>query len=152
MAGLSALVARGLAPGQTAWNAAHPATVRATVEHGDARGRTIGFPTANMHLDEDQPLSFGIYAVRVRVLDDSGVAVLRRDGVASFGIRPMFRTPRPLLEAHLFDFDGDLYGRDLIVEFVFWLRAEEKFSSLEALVEQIQRDAAAARTILRQTP
>ena len=129
-----------------------PWTVRAPVEHGDARGRTIGFPTANMHLEEDAPLAFGIYAVRVNILSDTGETVSRHDGVANFGIRPMFRTSKPLLESHLFDFSDDIYGRELAVELIAWLRPEEKFSSLEALIEQIKADAAAARAILAETP
>lgn len=134
-------------PGDAAWYLGHPWTVQAVVEHGDARGRTIGFPTANMHLEDSDPLAFGIYAVRVKVLD-AGDVVLRRDGVANFGIRPMFRTTKPLLEVHLFDFSGDLYGKELAVEFVAWMRPEAKFDGLEALVAQIEADAAAARIIL----
>jgi riboflavin kinase/FMN adenylyltransferase len=126
--------------------------IQAEVMHGDARGRTIGFPTANMHLDEDESLAFGVYAVRVRILDDAGWVTGRHDGVANFGIRPMFRVTQPLLEVHLFDFSGDLYGRDLVVEFVAWLRSEEKFGGLEALVTQIIADAATAKAVLRGTP
>jgi riboflavin kinase/FMN adenylyltransferase len=126
--------------------------VCALVEHGDARGRTIGFPTANMHLDENEPLRFGIYAVRVQVPGVSGQVTTRHDGVASFGIRPMFRTTKPLLEAHLFDFSGDLYGKELVVELIAWLRAEATFSGLDALVAQITADAGAARAILGRTP
>lgn len=134
-------------PGDAAWYLGHPWAVQAVVEHGDARGRTIGFPTANMHLDDSDPLAFGIYAVRVKVLEAGRVA-LSRDGVANFGIRPMFRTSKPLLEVHLFDFSGDLYGKKLIVQFVAWMRPEAKFDGLEALVAQIKADAAAARAIL----
>jgi riboflavin kinase/FMN adenylyltransferase len=137
-------------PGDAAGYLGYPRTVRAVVEHGDARGRTIGFPTANMHLEDNAPLAFGIYAVRVTVLE-RGAVVLLRDGVANFGIRPMFRTSKPLLEVHLFDFSGDLYGKELIVELVAWIRPEAKFDGLEALVEQIKADAAAARVILGRT-
>ena len=125
-----------------------PWTVTAPVEHGDARGRTIGFPTANMHLADDEPLVFGIYAVRVDVLDVNGSRASRHDGVANFGIRPMFRTTKPLLEAHLFDFDDDLYGKRLSVEFFAHLRSEASFSSLEALVAQIRADTVEARARL----
>ncbi len=103
----------------------------------------MGFPTANMHLDDGCPLAFGVYAVRV-ILPDGD----RYDGVANFGIRPMYRIVKPLLEAHLFDFDGDLYGQLLTVEIVAWLRGEESFSGLDALIKQIQNDAALAREIL----
>ncbi len=129
-----------------------PWQVRAPVEHGDARGRTIGFPTANLHLRDDEPLAYGIYAVRVAILAATGEVESRHDGVANFGIRPMFRTDKPLLEAHLFDFSADIYGRELAVDLVAWLRPEEKFDSLEALVTQIAADAEAARIILNRTP
>jgi riboflavin kinase/FMN adenylyltransferase len=135
-------------PGDAARYLGHPWTVQAVVEHGDARGRTIGFPTANMHLDDNDPSAFGVYAVRVKVLD-RGTAGLLRDGVANFGIRPMFRTTKPLLEVHLFDFAGDLYRKELVVEFVAWMRPEAKFDDLEALMVQIEADATAARVILR---
>jgi riboflavin kinase / FMN adenylyltransferase len=104
-----------------------------------------------MHLDDNEPLIFGIYAVRVHVPHLSVREASRYDGVANFGIRPMFRTTKPLLEAHLFDFSGDLYGKVLIVELIAWLRAEAAFSGLNALVAQITADAAAARAILGRT-
>jgi riboflavin kinase/FMN adenylyltransferase len=119
------------------------------VVHGDARGRTLGFPTANMEFSGDGLPDFGVYAVRVYGKD--GSLSLLHDGVASFGIRPMFRTSEPLLETHLFDFQGDLYGQVLVVELVAWLRPEVKFSGLEALVAQIAADAAQARHILAVT-
>jgi riboflavin kinase/FMN adenylyltransferase len=130
-------------PDEAARILGHYWNVSAPVEHGDARGRTMGFPTANMHLEDGCPLAFGVYAVRVIL-----PAGVRHDGVANFGIRPMYRTARPLLEAHLFDFDGDLYGQVLTVEIVAWLRGEESFSGLDALIKQIQDDAALARQIL----
>jgi riboflavin kinase/FMN adenylyltransferase len=125
--------------------------VEARVQHGDARGRTMGFPTANMHLGHCLAPAFGIYAVRVNILDNDRV-VSRHDGVANFGIRPMYRTAAPLLETHLFDFDGDLYGKYLSVELVAWLRPEAKFAGLEALIAQIAADAAQARSVLARTP
>jgi riboflavin kinase/FMN adenylyltransferase len=123
-------------------------TVEAPVEHGDARGRTMGFPTANMHLEDADFLAFGIYAVRINILKGDGIGH-RYDGVANFGIRPMYRITCPLLEAHLFDFDGDLYGLTLKVELIAFLRAESVFTSLEALIVQIAADAALARAILQ---
>jgi len=125
--------------------------IEARVEHGDARGRTMGFPTANMHLHHCLAPAFGIYAARVDILDNERV-VERHDGVANFGIRPMYRAPTPLLETHLFDFDGDLYGKYLSVELVSWLRPEAKFPDLAALIAQIGQDAARARAILAATP
>ena len=87
--------------------------VEARVEHGDGRGRTMGFPTANMHLGHCLAPAFGVYAVRVTILDNDEAGRSRHDGVANFGIRPMYQTKVPLMEAHLFDFDGDLYGKHL---------------------------------------
>ena len=124
--------------------------VEARVEHGDARGRTMGFPTANMHLGHCLAPAFGVYAVRVNILDNDKV-VARHDGVANFGIRPMYQVHVPLMETHLFDFDGDLYGKYLSVELVRWIRAEAKFDSLDALIVQIGADAAKAREILAKT-
>jgi riboflavin kinase/FMN adenylyltransferase len=125
--------------------------VEARVEHGDARGRTMGFPTANMHLGHCLAPAFGVYAVRVNILDNDKV-VARHDGVANFGIRPMYKVQVPLMETHLFDFDGDLYGMYLSVELISWIRPEAKFPSLDALIAQIAADAAKAREILAKTP
>jgi riboflavin kinase / FMN adenylyltransferase len=129
----------------------HPWTVEARVEHGDARGRKMGFPTANMHLGHCLAPAFGVYAVRVAVLEGDR-AVSRHDGVANYGIRPMYQVNVPLLETHLFDFDGDLYGKYLSVELIRYIRPEAKFPSLDALIAQIAADAAKAREILAKTP
>ena len=125
--------------------------VEARVEHGDKRGRTMGFPTANMHLGHCFQPAFGVYAVRV-VITDNDREVARRDGVANFGIRPMYETKVPLMEAHLFDFDGDLYGQHLQVELVSYIRPEAKFDGLPALIAQIAQDAGKARAILASAP
>jgi riboflavin kinase/FMN adenylyltransferase len=125
--------------------------VEARVEHGDGRGRTMGFPTANMHLGHCLAPAFGVYAVRVTITENEK-PVGRHDGVANFGIRPMYQTPVPLMEAHLFDFDGDLYGKHLSVELIAYLRPEAKFDSLDALIVQIGVDAQKARKILAVTP
>jgi riboflavin kinase/FMN adenylyltransferase len=116
--------------------------VRAEVRHGDKRGRTLGYPTANLALSAGTALRHGIYAVRARV--DGRV----HDGVASFGRRPTFDNGAPLLEVFLFAFSGDLYGRTLDVELVEWIRGEERFESAEALVAQMDRDSAAAKAVL----
>jgi riboflavin kinase/FMN adenylyltransferase len=121
--------------------------IEARVDHGDARGRTIGFPTANMRLEDSIKPAFGIYAVRATVFEDDK-PVLRRDGVANLGIRPMFETEVPHLETYLFDFSGDLYGKHMAVELVAYLRPEAKFEGLEALKAQIARDSEAAREAL----
>jgi riboflavin kinase/FMN adenylyltransferase len=125
----------------------HPWSIEARVEHGDARGRTMGFPTANMHLGHCLAPAYGVYAVRVDILDGDR-AVGRHDGVANFGIRPMYQVNVPLMETHLFDFAGDLYGKYLSVELIQYIRPEAKFPSLDALVAQIGADAAKAREIL----
>lgn len=123
----------------------------ARVEHGDGRGRTMGFPTANMHLGHCFAPAFGVYAVRVTITENEK-PIGRHDGVANFGIRPMYQTPVPLMEAHLFDFDGDLYGKHLSVELIAYLRPEAKFPDLGALIAQIAADAQKARKILAMTP
>ncbi len=116
--------------------------VRAQVRHGDKRGRDLGYPTANLALDPACGLAHGIYAVRAR-LDGATI-----DGVASFGRRPTFDNGAPLLEVHLFDFSGDLYGRTLDIAFVAWLRGERKFDDVAALVRQMDDDSALARRLL----
>lgn len=112
------------------------------VRHGDKRGRTLGYPTANMALPEGCGLAHGIYAVRARV----GERLV--DGVASYGRRPTFDDGAPLLETFLFGFSGDLYGQTLGIEFAGRIRGEAKFESAEALVAQMDRDSEAARAIL----
>jgi riboflavin kinase/FMN adenylyltransferase len=112
------------------------------VRHGDKRGRLLGYPTANLRLPDDCAAAFGIYAVRVRV---GGTLY---DGVASYGRRPTFDDGAPLFEVNLFDFSGDLYGQTLVVTLVERLRGEEKFASAEALIAQMDRDAAKARAVL----
>jgi riboflavin kinase/FMN adenylyltransferase len=120
----------------------YPWFVSGEVVHGQKRGRDLGFPTANLQLDPACGLKHGIYAVRV------ALEGRRYDGVASFGRRPTFDNGAPLLEVFLFDFVGDLYGRTLDVAFIGWLRAEEKFDSLAALIAQMQLDSQHARETL----
>jgi len=115
--------------------------VSGEVRHGDKRGRTLGYPTANVALPACN-LAHGIYAVRVR-LPDGRV----KDGVASYGRRPTFDDGAPLLEVNLFDFSGDLYGQTIAVEFLEYLRGEVRFDGAEALIAQMHRDAAEARRI-----
>jgi len=123
-----------------------PWFVRGVVAHGDKRGRDLGYPTANMHLARDCRLKYGIYAVRMKI---DGIW---HDGVASFGSRPTFDDGAPRLETFVFDFSGDLYGKQVDVAFVAWLRGEAKFDSLEALIVQMDADSARAREILSTTP
>lgn len=123
-----------------------PWFVTGPVIHGDKRGRDLGFPTANMRLDPSCDLRHGVYAVR------ADIGGRRLDGVASFGRRPMFDDGAPLLETFLFDFAGDLYGREIDVAFIGWIRPELKFDSIEALKRAIDDDAAQARAILARAP
>jgi riboflavin kinase/FMN adenylyltransferase len=108
-----------------------------------------------MHLGDCFAPAFCVYAVRVTILDqdrpDDLTPLSRHDGVANFGIRPMYETQVPLMEAHLFDFDGDLYGKHLMVELISYIRPEAKFDGLPALIAQIDRDACKAREILGKT-
>ena len=114
------------------------------VVRGRQLGRKLGYPTANIRLGRRTAPVAGIFAVRVH-----GVEAASRAGVASLGVRPTVDGGgEPLLEAHLFDFDGDLYGRRIEVEFVQKLRDEVKFDDLDTMVRQIERDAAEARAIL----
>lgn len=120
--------------------------VDGVVHDGDKRGRTIGYPTANMSIDGLHPPKFGIYAVKADVLTGPNRGSYL--GAASVGVRPMFGENRPNLETFLFDFSGDLYGAHLSVALVDYLRPEAKFDSLEALVAQMDKDCARAREIL----
>ena len=113
------------------------------VQRGDQRGRELGYPTANLELGDYQRPKYGIYAVRV-TLDDGS----EHPGVASLGVRPTFEPPRELLEAYLFGFEGDLYGRKIEVALHAFIREERKFDDVEALVAHMREDEAAARELL----
>jgi riboflavin kinase/FMN adenylyltransferase len=123
----------------------HPWFVTGTVVPGDRRGRTLGYPTANLRLDPECGLKHGIYAVRARVGEEP------RDGVASFGRRPTFGDGPPLLEVHLFDFGDELYGATIDVAFIGWIRAEAKFDSAEDLVRRMHEDSRRAHEALART-
>ena len=124
----------------------HLHRIEGPVMRGDQRGRDLGYPTANMSLEGLHQPKFGVYAVRVRVLNGDHAG--NYDGVASLGVRPMFGENRPNLETHVFDFKGDLYGAHLSVALVEYLRPEEMFDSLEALIRQMDADSARARELL----
>jgi riboflavin kinase / FMN adenylyltransferase len=124
----------------------YPWFVTAQVEHGDKRGRTLGYPTANLRLGADCGLKHGIYAVRV------GVGGARYDGVASFGRRPMFDTGAVLLEIFLLDFSGDLYGAALDCAFIAWIRPELNFPNVEELIRRMDQDSSQARHALAREP
>ncbi len=132
-----------------------PFTIGGRVVEGRRLGRDLGYPTANLRLGKRVPPVAGIFAVRVRGRHGplAQFAEAGCPGVASLGVRPTIASDgEPLLEVHLFDFDGELYGRRIEVEFVAKLRDEEKFAGLDALKAQMDRDAAAARSILSDTP
>jgi riboflavin kinase/FMN adenylyltransferase len=117
-----------------------PFAIEGLVEHGDKRGRELGYPTANIALGPYLRPRFGVYAVRGRLPDGRVL-----DGVANLGTRPMFDPPTELLEPWFFDFDEDLYGQSVEVELVSFIRDEAAFDGLDALKAQIARDADEAR-------
>ncbi len=119
-----------------------PFAIEGLVEHGDKRGRELGFPTANLALDRYQRPRFGVYAVRGRLADGRVL-----DGVANLGTRPMFDA-KELLEPYFFDFDEEIYGQRVEVELIRFLREEMIFEDLDALKAQIGRDAEHARAVL----
>lgn len=122
-----------------------PYRMSGKVVRGRQVGRTLGYATANVDLRRRQSAVMGIYAVRVHGLADGPV-----DGVASVGTRPTFDLTKPLLEVHLFDFDRDIYGEYIHVDFIAHLRAEERFDTVEELVAQMRLDADNARSALQQ--
>jgi riboflavin kinase/FMN adenylyltransferase len=142
----SSRIRRALQDGYPDWAAAElgrPWSIRGVVAHGDKRGRTIGFPTANVALGAHLEPARGVYAVTLRLADGSV-----RQGVANIGRRPTVSEGTvSRVEAHIFDFEGDLYGQEISVALRFFLRPEQKFAGLDALRAQIARDAAAARAL-----
>ncbi|MEO6365402.1 MAG: bifunctional riboflavin kinase/FAD synthetase [Luteimonas sp.] len=128
-----------------------PYAIDGRVVRGKQLGRTLGYPTANLRFPHKTPALSGIYASWVQGVPrglPSVVGAQPRSSVSSFGTRPTVGGIEPLLEAHLFDFDGDLYGQRIAVEFVAKLRDEEKFPDLPTLVTQMHRDAEQARQVL----
>ena len=123
-----------------------PCSIRGEVVHGDARGRTIGFPTANIALGRHLEPQRGVYAVTAKI----GAKLMK--GVANIGSRPTVGGTEPRLEVHFFDFDSDLYGQELSVQLRHFIREEQKFASFDLLTAQIGRDAAHARRLLDALP
>lgn len=119
--------------------------IEGRVRHGAKRGRTLGYPTANIGLDDILQPAFGVYAVRAQLYGGGGTWIA---GVANIGISPMFNYREPLLEVHLFDFEGDLYGKHLRVALVDRLRGEMTFDGLPALIRQMDEDSRRARVTL----
>ena len=121
-------------------------SIRGRVVRGDGLGRKLGCPTANVQMKHNRPPLTGIFAVEVRGLGEAAMP-----GVASLGVRPTVKlNAAPVLEIHLFDFSGDLYGRHLHVDFLHKFRDEEKFADLDALERKIAADVADARTYFAQ--
>ncbi len=116
------------------------------VIHGQKLARSLGFATANLLWPAAIPEMYGVYAVKVS--SNGSIQLDQHPAVASLGVRPTVDGKQPWLELHLFDFDGDLYGQQLAVDFVSKLRSEEKFASLDLMVEQIHRDCQQARALL----
>jgi riboflavin kinase/FMN adenylyltransferase len=134
-------------PGLAAALLGRPFEIEGRVQKGDQRGRTIGFPTANLTLGNYLRPAFGVYAVRAGVGDGSIPEWF--DGVANLGVRPTVDGSKLLLETHLFDTDRDLYGQHLRVALIEFIRPERRFDGIDALKAQIADDGAAARRILR---
>ena len=134
-------------PKQAAQLMGHAFAIEAEVQKGDQRGRTIGFATANMPLHDYVLPKFGVYAVSAEVLDGAFAGQTLK-GVANLGMRPTVGTDKPRLESHFFDFEGDLYGANLRVSLLHFIRPEQKFDSLDALKAQISMDSDQAREML----
>ena len=120
--------------------------IHGVIQHGDKRGRTIGFPTANVPLGDVLHPAYGIYAAWVQIEGETEW----RPSATNIGIRPMFALPAGQVEAYIFDFDRDIYGLKLRIRPVKRLRGEAKFDSLQSLIEQIRRDCEEARSVLMQ--
>ncbi len=120
-----------------------PYRMSGKIIEGEKLGRTLGFPTANVALRRRQSAVMGVFAVRVQGLPGGPM-----DAVASVGTRPTFDGKKPLMEAHIFDFDEDIYGEHIHVDFIAWLRSQIKFDDVDELVAQMHRDADNARSIL----
>lgn len=125
-----------------------PYVLSGNVRQGDQRGRTIGFPTANLPLGDQLQPAFGVYAVTVKIGDGAGARIC--DGVANIGIRPTVNDRGVLAEAHLFDFQDDIYGQRIEIALKGYVRSEMKFEGLDALRAQIAKDTETAKQILAQ--
>ncbi len=121
-----------------------PFAIRGVVQHGDKRGREIGYPTANLSIEHYLRPKYGIYAVTGRILSTGQ----ELQGAANIGVRPQFEPPKELLEPYFFDFSSDLYGQEIEVAFHHFLRGEAKFASLDDLIAQMEKDCSDARHLL----
>lgn len=129
----------------------HDWRLEGEVTDGEKRGREMNFPTANMALHDYHLPLFGVYAVQAQI-KTGNFSGLILNGVANLGIRPSFETKAPRLETHLFDFDDDIYGAEMSVALVDFIRPEQKFDTPDALAAQIAKDAEAARRLLADRP
>ncbi|BBL35227.1 riboflavin biosynthesis protein RibF [Nitrosomonas stercoris] len=149
----STAIRHALADGNLAWAAellGRPFSISGRVVGGLKLGKKLGFPTANIHLKDRYPLPNGIFVVEANWKNDSDV-IQRVRGVASLGVRPtILESAHPVLEAHLFDFDEDIYGKHLQIEFLHWLRDEQKFPDMTTLVAQIEQDVIDAKAYFSQ--
>ena len=125
-----------------------PFEISGRVSGGDQRGRTIGFPTANLMLAATTQPALGVYAIRAGL--ETGETTVWHDGVANLGYRPTFGGTTPVLETHIFDFADDIYGKHLRVALIEFLRPERKFDGIASLTEQIRKDSDQARALLAQ--
>lgn len=126
--------------------------IEAVVVHGDKRGRELGYPTANMRLKDDTGRDYihpkyGIYAVQFGLKNNDGTYIWH-DGVANLGTRPMFKTPQPLLETFIFNFDTEIYDQTARVRLKDYIRPEMKFDNLDDLIVQMDKDTAQAKKLL----
>ncbi|MBT4769363.1 MAG: bifunctional riboflavin kinase/FAD synthetase [Rhodospirillaceae bacterium] len=137
-------------PARAAELLGRPWEIEGRVVKGDQRGGELGFPTANVHFDDYLVPAFGVYAVRAGI--DHGAGTHWHDGVANLGIRPTFGGDKAVLEVHLFDFEGNLYGQHLRVAMMDYLRPEKKFDGIEGLKAQIAVDAGLAKDLLANMP
>lgn len=149
----STAIRHALVDGNLAWAAellGRPFSISGRVVGGLKLGKKLGFPTANIHLKDRYPLPNGIFVVEANWRNDSNV-VQRVRGVASLGVRPtILESAHPVLEAYLFDFDGDIYGKHLQIEFLHRLRDEQKFPDMTTLVAQIEQDVVDAKAYFSQ--
>lgn len=118
--------------------------IRGTVFQGDQRGRELGYPTANIHLDDTIHPAYGVYAVRVQIEGED----IWRNGATNIGIRPMFAVPTAQVETYIFDFNREIYGEIMRIRPVSRLRSEAKFNTLDELKRQMEKDCAKAREVL----
>lgn len=120
----------------------HKWLIKGQVIAGDKRGREIGFPTANLEVNDFLKIKFGVYAVNVDIDGDL------YNGIANYGIRPTFKGKKLLLETYIFDFSKDIYGKDIVVSFIEFIREEKKFEGVDLLKKQIDMDSKKALEIL----